>query len=81
MKMPRDESGLSLAKRLKILGYETTRQTGSHIRITTAQNGEHHVTIPAHNPLKVGTINSILSEVAGHFNITKNELLIRLWKV
>lgn len=60
MKLPRDLSSDDLIKRLSVLGYETTRQTGSHIRLTTQQKGEHHLTIPTHNPLKIGTLNSIL---------------------
>jgi predicted RNA binding protein YcfA (HicA-like mRNA interferase family) len=31
MKLPRDVSGADLAKRLGRLGYEITRQTGSHM--------------------------------------------------
>lgn len=54
MKLPRDLSGRELAKSLAQLGYSVTRQTSSHIRLTTQQGGEHHVTIPDHNPLKVG---------------------------
>ncbi len=60
MKLPRNLSGFDLVKRLKVLGYEVSHQTGSHIRLTTQENGEHHVTIPAHKPLKIGTLNSIL---------------------
>ena len=33
MKLPRDVSGDELGKRLGKLGYEITRQTGSHIRL------------------------------------------------
>jgi len=79
LKLPRDESGLSLAKRLEKLGYSITRQTSSHIRLTTSEKGEHHVTIPAHKNLKIGTLNSILVDVAGHFKITKEELIAKLW--
>ncbi|PKQ70919.1 MULTISPECIES: type II toxin-antitoxin system HicA family toxin [Raineya] len=75
MKLPRDLSGLELAQKLKKFGYEITRQTGSHIRLTTQEKGEHHITIPAHNPLKVGTLSAILLEVAQHFNISKNEVI------
>jgi predicted RNA binding protein YcfA (HicA-like mRNA interferase family) len=75
MKIPRDLTGSQLIKKLKKLGYETTRQSGSHIRITTTQKGEHHITIPNHDPLKIGTLSSILNDVAQHFNITKEELL------
>lgn len=48
MKIPRDINAINLIKALKILGYEVTRQTGSHIRLTTTQEGEHHITIPNH---------------------------------
>jgi predicted RNA binding protein YcfA (HicA-like mRNA interferase family) len=46
MRLPRDVSGRDLAKALGKLGYKTTRQTGSHMRLTTTQNGEHHITLP-----------------------------------
>ncbi|MGO8787662.1 MAG: type II toxin-antitoxin system HicA family toxin [Terriglobia bacterium] len=78
MKLPRDLSGLDLARMLRPCGYEVTRQTGSHLRLTTGQQGEHHVTIPNHSPLKVGTLSGILNEVCAHLGITRNELLERL---
>jgi predicted RNA binding protein YcfA (HicA-like mRNA interferase family) len=46
MKLPRDLSGEALAKALEKLGYIVNRQTGSHIRLTIHENGEHHITIP-----------------------------------
>jgi predicted RNA binding protein YcfA (HicA-like mRNA interferase family) len=55
MKLPRDVSGADLGKCLGRLGYAVTRQTGSHLRLTTSEHGQHHVTIPNHDPLKVGT--------------------------
>jgi predicted RNA binding protein YcfA (HicA-like mRNA interferase family) len=75
MKLPRDISGETLTKALAKLGYEQTRQTGSHIRLTTQQNGEHHITVPAHNPLKIGTLNAILQAIAQHFELTRDALL------
>ena len=75
MKLPRDLSGLSLAKRLAQYGYAVTRQTGSHIRLTTGRNGEHHITVPAHDPLKLGTLNAILRNVAEHHGVTRETLL------
>jgi len=78
MRLPRDISGLSLAKALKALGYEITRQSGSHIRLTTAVNGEHHITIPAHDPLKIGTLASILADIARHHELSRDELLRNL---
>ena len=75
MKLPRDLSGSQLAKKLSSLGYEITRQTGSHFRLTTKQKGEHHITIPNHGSLRVGTLSAILAEIAVHFNRTKEEIV------
>lgn len=81
MKLPRDLSGSELAKALRRVGYETTRQTGSHIRLVTAERGQHHVTVPNHNPLKVGTLSGILGDVAAHLEIPREELVRRLFWV
>lgn len=78
MKLPRDLTGTDLAKALSSLGYVVSHQTGSHIRLTTLIEGEHHVTIPRHDPLKVGTLHAILSAVAAHHGLTRAELLERL---
>jgi predicted RNA binding protein YcfA (HicA-like mRNA interferase family) len=75
MKLPRDLSSDDLIKKLFQLGYEVSRQTGSHIRLTTSENGTYQITIPAHNPVKIGTLNNILRDVALHFNLSKDELL------
>jgi predicted RNA binding protein YcfA (HicA-like mRNA interferase family) len=75
MRIPRDLSGLELIKLLKKYGYEVTNQRGSHIKITTHENGEHHIAIPNHDPVKLGTLNGILSQVAQHFSISKNDVL------
>jgi len=79
MKIPRDISGHELAKKLSVFGYKSTRQTGSHIRLTTLQKGEHHITIPAQKNLKIGTLNSILLSVANHLEISKNKLTEKLF--
>ena len=64
MKAPRNISGLELSKLLKLYGYKVIRQTGSHIRLSTNENGEHNITIPSHNPLKVGTLDSIVKDIS-----------------
>ena len=79
MKLPRDCSGRDLAKRLERLGYVTTRQTGGHLRLTTQQGGEHHITIPAHDALRVGTLAAILEMVAEHFRIERAALVEQLF--
>ena len=80
MKIPRNVDGNTLIKKLKPLGYQVTRQVGSHIRLTTVQNGVHKITIPNHNPIRVGTLSSILSQIATHHKITKQELLHNFFK-
>jgi predicted RNA binding protein YcfA (HicA-like mRNA interferase family) len=79
VKIPRDLSAGELVKALSRLGYSVTRQTGSHQRLTTVQGGEHHVTIPRHDPLKVGTLSAILADVAAHAKITRKQLLETLF--
>jgi predicted RNA binding protein YcfA (HicA-like mRNA interferase family) len=79
MRLPRDITGNDLAKTLVRLGYNLSRQTGSHIRLFTVENGEHHITIPAHNPLKIGTLSAILSDLQSHHKLTREELLQRLF--
>lgn len=58
MKLPRDLSGRELAQALRIFGYEITRESGSHLRLTTTEQGEHHLTIPDHKSLAVEGVTS-----------------------
>jgi len=79
VKLPRDLSGAELARALGRIGYRVSRQTGSHIRLTTDLPTQHHVTIPAHDPLKLGTLTAILGDVAAHQKISRDVLLDRLF--
>ena len=79
MKLPRDLDGNQLTQALSKFGYEIIRQTGSHIRLTTQQQGEHHITIPNHSPLKIGTLNAILKDVADHIGMSRDELLRQIF--
>ncbi len=80
MKLPRDLSGAELARLLRRYGYEEIRQSGSHIRVrTTSKGSAHQVTIPAHTPLKVGTLSSILLEIATYLEISKEVLARELF--
>ncbi|MEP7197194.1 MAG: type II toxin-antitoxin system HicA family toxin [Saprospiraceae bacterium] len=79
MRIPRDLSGLELIKLLHKYGYNISKQRGSHIKITTQENGEHHLAIPNHNPLKIGTLNGIITKVSNHFSLTKNQVLENLF--
>ena len=79
MKLPRDVSGEQLVKKLERLGYRVTRQTGGHIRLTCDVPAQHHVTIPNHNPLRLGTLSGILGDVATYLKIPREELIRRLF--
>ena len=75
MKLPRDLSGRELASLLAPYGYAVTRQTGSHLHVTSTLKGpEHHVTIPQHKALTVGTLNAILTDVAAYLEMDRAEL-------
>jgi predicted RNA binding protein YcfA (HicA-like mRNA interferase family) len=75
MTLPRDLCGADLIRALGKLGYEATRQSGSHVRLTTTRGGVHHITVPAHDPIKVGTLASILNEVREHTGMSRDELI------
>ena len=77
-RLPRDISGAALVRGLERVSYERTRQKGDHVYMTTSLNGEHHVTVPLHNPLKVGTFTAILRSVCDHLRIERDELIRRM---
>ncbi len=75
MKLPRDLSGRKLAKLLSRYGYQISRQTGSHVRLTSTIAGtQHHITIPAGDRLKLGTLSAILNDVASHLDRPRQEM-------
>jgi predicted RNA binding protein YcfA (HicA-like mRNA interferase family) len=79
MKLPRDLGGDELAKALRRVGYRVVRQSGSHLRLTADLPTTHHITIPAHSSLKIGTLAAILGDVSSHLKIEREELLRRLF--
>jgi predicted RNA binding protein YcfA (HicA-like mRNA interferase family) len=79
VKVPRDVNAAELIRALRVLGYERIRQDGSHIRLTAAVGGTHHVTVPNHRPLKPGTLlGGVLKPVAAHHRLTVEELIAKL---
>lgn len=75
MKLPRDISGEQVLKKLERIGYEKTKQTGSHMKLTRKFDiGEHNITIPNHSPIKVGTLNSIIKDLSENLNLSKDEI-------
>ncbi len=76
MKVPRDINGEELIRALQRFGYHPVRQTGSHVRMACfLANTEHHITIPKHKSLRIGTLNAILQDVSKHLGLEKEELL------
>lgn len=79
MKLPRNLSGAQLIKALQQLGYQASRQTGSHVHLTNQLPKEHHLTIPLHDPLRIGTLAAILADVTAHQGMTREALIVRLF--
>lgn len=75
MKLPRDLSGARLIKALSKLGYGQVRQTGSHVRLVTTSSGVHHLTVPLHDPLRKGTLAALISDIAAHHGLTREEVI------
>jgi len=78
MRLPRDLTGAQLVRALGKLGYMPTRQTGSHVRLTCESPTQHHVTVPLHDPLRIGTLAAILSAVAESQGIMRDELQLKI---
>ena len=78
MKIPRDLGAKDLIRVLNKFGYSVTRQTGSHIRLTCRKEVEHHITIPDHYPIKIGTLNSILRSVTAFLKLSRDDILKEL---
>jgi len=50
------------------------------MRLTSILKGtEHHVTIPAHDPLRIGTFSQILSDVSAYLGTDRDALLRALF--
>ena len=64
MKLPRGVSAGRLIHALEKLGYTVIRQKGSHIRLFHEASPVHSISVPLHDPLKIGTFHGILVEVA-----------------
>jgi predicted RNA binding protein YcfA (HicA-like mRNA interferase family) len=80
LRLPRDLSGHELIKLLRRYGYEVNRQVGSHIRLRSDFRGyTHHLTVPSHQSLRLGTLNAILSDVAAYLNMERAKLELELF--
>jgi predicted RNA binding protein YcfA (HicA-like mRNA interferase family) len=78
MKLPRDLSGDELLRGLRRIGYVFERQAGSHMILRCDFPRAHSVTVPNHKPLKVGTLSSILHEIALQRTMSVESLLAEM---
>jgi predicted RNA binding protein YcfA (HicA-like mRNA interferase family) len=78
MKLPRGVSAERLIRALERLGYTVIRQKGSHIRLFHEAAPTHSISVPLHDPLKIGTFHGILAEVAQAQSISIQEILVLL---
>lgn len=70
MKLPRDLSGREFVGLLRRYGYVIVRQEGSHIRLQSTFRGHpHHMTVPDHPELKVGTLRALVRLVAEYLEM------------
>jgi predicted RNA binding protein YcfA (HicA-like mRNA interferase family) len=76
MKVPRDVSGAQLIKVLcRDWGYRQVHQEGSHVILQTGTPRHQRLSVPNHNPLRIGTLNAILRAVAAHKAMDRQTLL------
>jgi len=76
MKVPRDLSGVELARTLcRNWEYRQVHQEGSHIILQTESPGHQRLSVPNHNPLRVGTLNGIVRVVAAHKGVDRQAVL------
>ena len=76
MKVPRDLSGVQLIKVLsRDWAYRQSHQEGSHVILETATPSHQRLSVPNHNPLRVGTLNAIVRTVAAHKGVDRQAVL------
>ena len=76
MKVPRDLSGAQLVKVLgRDWGYRVVHQEGRHLILQTDVPMHQRLSVPNHNPVRVGTLNSIVRAVSAHKGVERQQLL------
>ena len=79
MKIPRDLYGRELAAvPCARWAYAKVNQVGSHIILQTETPQHHRVSEPDHKPLRLGTLNAILRQVAAAKGVTREDILAAL---
>jgi len=55
--------------------YMKIHQVGSHIILQTQHPTPHRIAVPEHTTLRIGTLNAILSSIATHKGVSKEDIL------
>jgi predicted RNA binding protein YcfA (HicA-like mRNA interferase family) len=81
LKLPRDLSGRELVQLLRRYGYVAVREEGSHIRLVSSFRGTpHHITVPDHPELKIGTLRAVLRLVSEYLEMDSATLMQKLFE-
>ena len=76
MKLPRDIAGRELVRVLvRDWGYRQVNQVGSHIILQTEDPVHHRLSVPDHDPLRIGTLNAILRSVAQAKRVSRDDVI------
>ena len=75
MKLPRGVPAQRLIRALEKLGYSVIRQKGSHVRLFHEAAPAHSISVPLHDPLKIGTFHGILAEVSRAQSISIQDIV------
>ncbi|SEF56380.1 HicA toxin of toxin-antitoxin [Bryocella elongata] len=76
MKVPRSVNGIDFANHLiRRWHFVELRQTGSHIIVRTETPSRRTLSIPAHKPLRSGTFQDLLDDVAHHKGLSREDVL------
>jgi predicted RNA binding protein YcfA (HicA-like mRNA interferase family) len=76
VKIPRDLDGCDLVAALcRRWGYQKVNQVGSHVILQTESPRHHRLAVPDHKPLRLGTLNAILRQVAAVKGVTREDIL------
>ena len=79
MKLPRELRGRDLARVLCAQwAYRQVNQVGSHIILETETPQHHRLSVPDHKPLRIGTLNAILRQVAAAKGVAREDILATL---
>jgi predicted RNA binding protein YcfA (HicA-like mRNA interferase family) len=79
VKLPRDISGRQLVGALvRRWAYRQVNQVGSHIILQTEEPTPHRVSVPDHSPLRIGTFNGILRDVARVKGVAREDIIASL---